>query len=73
MALVHGGTRTVASVSRHLGRAGMSVLHGVDRAVSTARPAYEAARPLLKHYGVNTNMPDKVLSSYDGLRRAIGK
>ena len=67
MAFVHSGARTV--LARHLGTA----VRGIDRAISTARPAYEAVRTALHHYGVNTAVMDKSLSTYDGIRRAIGK
>ena len=70
MALVHSGARTVQVISRHFGR---SAVRGIDHAINTARPVYEAARPALHHYGVNTAIVDKSLNTYDGIRRAIGK
>ena len=48
------------------------VAHVVRQAHSVARPLYEAARPLLHHRGIDTSIPDKALSTYDGIRRAIG-
>ena len=73
MAFVHGGARTVQAISRHFGRAGVSAVRGIGRAINTARPAYEAVRPALHHYGVNTAIVDKSPNTYDGIRRAIGK
>ena len=68
MAFVHGGARTVQAISRHFGR---TAVRGIDQAVRTARPVYEAVRPALHHYGVN--IVDKSLNTYNGIRRAIGK
>ena len=50
----------------------MKAAHAVGRVHHVARPLYEAARPLLHHRGIDTAIPDKVLSTYDGIRRAIG-
>ena len=46
--------------------------HAVRRAAGVARPLYNAARPLLHHHGIDTSIPDKALSTYDGIRRAVG-
>ena len=43
------------------------------RGIDAARPIYEAGRPVLHHFGVNTAIADKALSHYDGIRRALGK
>ena len=50
----------------------MKAAHVVRQAHSVARPLYDAARPLLHHRGIDTSIPDKALSTYDGIRRAIG-
>ena len=50
----------------------MKAAHAVRRAAGAARPLYDAARPLLHHHGVDTSIPDKALSTYDGIRRAVG-
>ena len=47
--------------------------HAVRQAVGAARPLYHAARPLLHHHGIDTAIPDKALSTYDGIRRAVGR
>ena len=44
----------------------------VSRAHNVVRPLYNAARPILHHRGIDTSIPDKALSTYDGIRRAIG-
>ena len=50
----------------------MKAAHAVRRAAGVARPLYNAARPLLHHHGIDTSIPDKALSTYDGIRRAVG-
>ena len=50
----------------------MKAAHAVRRAAGVARPLYNAARPLLHHHGIDTSIPDKALSTYDGTRRAVG-
>ena len=52
----------------------------IQRAVSAAnmvhdrvRPIYEAARPVLRHAGIDTAIPDQALSTYDGIRRSMGR
>ena len=50
----------------------MKAAHAVRRVVGAARPVYHAARPLLHHHGIDTSIPDKALSTYDGIRRAVG-
>ena len=47
------------------------VLSAADKFHSKVRPLYNAARPLLNHAGLDTSIPDKALSTYDGIRRAI--
>jgi hypothetical protein len=59
MQRVAGAARTVAT-------------HAV-RGIDAARPIYEAGRPVLHHFGVNTAIADKALGHYDGIRRALGK
>ena len=59
MQRVAGAARTVAT---HAAR-------GID----AARPIYEAGRPVLHHFGVDTKLADRALSGYDGIRRALGK
>ena len=59
MQRVAGAARTVAT-------------HAV-RGIDTARPIYEAGRPVLHHFGVDTKLADRALSGYDGIRRALGK
>ena len=49
----------------------MKAAHAV-RPAGAARPLYHAARPLLHHHGIDTSIPDKALSTYDGIRRAVG-
>ena len=49
------------------------VLSTIDKFHSKVRPVYDAARPLLHHAGLDTSIPDKALSTYDGIRRAIHK
>ena len=49
------------------------VLSVADKLHSKVRPIYNAARPLLRHAGLDTSIPDKALSTYDGIRRAIHK
>ena len=51
----------------------MKAAHAVRRAAGVARPLYNAARPLLHHHGIDTSIPDKALSTYDGIRRAVGR
>ena len=46
--------------------------HVVGQIHGVVRPIYEATRPLLHHRGIDTSIPDKALSTYDGIRRAIG-
>ena len=46
--------------------------HVVGQVHGVARPLYNAARPLLHHHGIDTSIADKALSTYDGIRRAIG-
>ena len=53
-------------------RAVHTAAHTVDRVHGVARPLYHAARPLLHHHGIDTSIPDKALSTYDGIRRAVG-
>ena len=50
----------------------MKAAHRVGQVHRMVRPMYEAARPLLHHRGIDTAIPDKALSTYDGIRRAIG-
>jgi len=50
----------------------MKAAHAVRRAAGVARPLYNAARPLLHHHGIDASIPDKALSTYDGIRRAVG-
>ena len=50
----------------------MKAALAVRRAAGVARPLYDAARPLLHHHGIDTSIPDKALSTYDGIRRAVG-
>ena len=59
MQRVAGAARTVAT-------------HAV-RGIDAARPIYEAGRPVLHHFGVDTKLADRALSGYDGIRRALGK
>ena len=54
-------------------RAAHTAAHAVDRGHGVARPLYNAARPLLHHHGIDTSIPDRALSTYDGIRRALGK
>ena len=49
------------------------VASAVHRAHNVARPVYEAVRPPLHHRGIDTSIPDKALSTYDGIRRALNK
>jgi hypothetical protein len=51
----------------------MKAAHAVARVHNVARPVYEAARPLLHRTGIDTSIPDKALSTYDGIRRAVGR
>ena len=51
----------------------MKAAHAVDRVHHVVRPLYQLARPLLHHRGIDTTIPDKALSTYDGIRRALGK
>jgi hypothetical protein len=46
--------------------------HVVGQVHGVARPLYNAARPLLHHHGIDTSIADRALSTYDGIRRAIG-
>ena len=50
----------------------MKAAHAVGRVHRVVRPLYDAARPLLRHRGIDTSIADKALSTYDGIRRAIG-
>ena len=59
MQRVAGAARTVAT-------------HAV-RGIDAARPIYEAGRPVLHHFGVDTKLADRALSHYDGIRRALGR
>ena len=59
MQRVAGAARTVAT-------------HAV-RGIDAARPIYEAGRPVLHHFGVDTKLADRALSHYAGIRRALGK
>jgi hypothetical protein len=43
------------------------------RGIDAARPIYEAGRPVLHHFGVDTKIADMALGGYDGIRRALGK
>ena len=47
------------------------VARTVDRIHNKVRPVYDAARPLLRHAGIDASIPDKALSTYDGIRRSI--
>ena len=47
------------------------VARTVDRVHNHVRPVYDAARPLLRHAGIDASIPDKALSTYDGIRRSI--
>ena len=58
----HALAGTAKSVGTH-------VMHGID----SARPAYEAGRPVLHKLGINTAIADKALNHYDGIRRALGR
>ena len=49
------------------------VLSVADKLHGKVRLIYNAARPLLRHAGLDTSIPDKALSTYDGIRRAIHK
>ena len=51
----------------------MKAAHAVARVHNVARPVYEAARPLRHRTGIDTSIPDKALSTYDGIRRAVGR
>ena len=51
----------------------MKAAHAVARVHNAARPVYEAARPLLRRSGIDTSIPDKALSTYDGIRRVVGR
>ena len=53
--------------------AARSVATHAARGIDAARPIYEAGRPVLHHFGVNTTVADRALSGYDGIRRALGK
>ena len=56
----------VAGAARSVGT---HVMRGID----TARPVYEAGKPVLHHLGINTAIADKALNQYDGIRRALGR
>ena len=49
------------------------VLNAAEKLHNKVRPIYDAARPVLRHAGLDTSIPDKALSTYDGIRRAIHK
>ena len=51
----------------------MKAAHAVDRVHHAVRPLYQLARPLLHHRGIDTSIPDKAMSTYDGIRRALSK
>ena len=64
----------------HLRRPIQGVVNVARRAANTVhnvhdrvRPIYELARPALRHAGIDTAIPDKALSTYDGIRRATGR
>ena len=65
--------RSVHSLSRHAGHAAMTTAHHLDRGLSTVRPIYEASRPALRHLGVDTQLVDRGLTTYDSIRRGLGK
>jgi hypothetical protein len=54
-------------------QAARTAAHTVDRVHGVVRPVYEAARPLLQYRGIDTSIPDKALSTYDGIRRTLNK
>ena len=51
----------------------MKAANAVDRVHHVVRPMYQLARPLLHHRGIDTSIPDKAMSTYDGIRRALSK
>jgi hypothetical protein len=63
---VRRAARALAGTARSVGT---HVMHGID----TARPVYEAGKPVLHHLGINTAIADKALNHYDGIRRALGR
>ena len=66
--------RAAAAVDRgitHVARATVHAAQAVDQAVTTARPIYAGARPILHHLGVDTSGADRVLNQYEGIRRAV--
>ena len=54
-------------------QAAHTAAHTVDRVHGVVRPLYQMARPMLHHGGIDTSIPDKALSTYDGIRRALSK
>ena len=64
----------------HMRRPIQGVVNVARRAANTVhnvhdrvRPIYEIASPVLRHAGIDTAIPDKALSTYDGIRRAMGR
>ena len=64
----------------HIRRPIQGVVNVARRAANTVhnvhdrvRPIYEIARPILRHAGIDTAIPDQALSTYDGIRRATGR
>ena len=62
-------TRLALMKAAHVAR---RTAHVVGQVHGVARPIYNAARPLLHQHGIDTSIPDRALSTYDGIRRAIG-
>ena len=54
----------------NVARRAANTVHNVHDRI---RPIYEIARPVLRHAGIDTAIPDKALSTYDGIRRATGR
>lgn len=76
MAWLHQTRHTAHQAGKHLQRAAQSTLHvarAADRAIQLARPVYTyGVRPVLNASGIGSAIPDRALSTYDGIRRALG-
>ena len=64
----------------HMRRPIQGVVNVARRAANTVhnvhdhvRPIYEIAKPVLRHAGIDAAIPGKALSTYDGIRRAMGR
>jgi hypothetical protein len=73
--LHHRARHAAHTAGKHLQRAAtatLQVARAVDRGVQLARPMYTyGVRPALHASGISSAIPDRALSTYDGIRRSL--